>query len=125
MRRLSIAEVVRLQRGDKVTVVVDASPPASRLDQSSPATKSCRTLLDGFGKAVLVACPGSLASRRERDEAIARDFERRTIHQAGKPFVEFNVRVINYPERPLLALPSPLSVDIDHWLGAGRAGLNF
>ena len=108
-----------------MTVVVHISPLTSRLDQVSPSTKSRQTLLDSFGKAVLVACPGLLVSRGERDQFIARDFAWRTIHQAGKPFLKFNVCVMNYPERPLLVLPSTLSVDTNHWLGTGQADLNL
>ena len=125
MCRLSLDEAVCLQRGDKVTVVVHASPPTSWLDQISHATKSRRTLLGSFGKAVLIACPCSLVSREKRNQFITRKFAWRTIHQAGKPFLEFNVRVMNYPERLLLALPSPLSVDINHWFGVGQVGLNL
>ena len=43
VRCLSLVKSVCLQHGDEVTVIIHASPPTSRLDQVSPATKSRRT----------------------------------------------------------------------------------
>jgi hypothetical protein len=61
----------------------------------------------------------------EKRQYLEGDQRQRTVLQAGKEFKEFNVRVANYPERPMLALPFPLPIDFSHWLGAGRAGLNL
>ena len=125
MRRLPITEVVRLRRGDEVTVVVTSSPPTSRADRVSASTNARRALLDGFGRVVVAALPCPLASRGDHDLHIDRNLGERTVDQADKPFFEFNIRIANYPERALLALPDPLPIDINHWLGADRAGLNL
>ena len=96
--RLPIAEVVRLQRGNKVTILVTASPPTSRANRVSASMNAKCALLGGFGRVVVASSPCPLTSRGDRNLHIDRDFGERTVNQAGKPFFKFNVRVSNYPK---------------------------
>ena len=82
MRRLPIAEVVRLRCGDKVTIVVTASPPTSRAERVSASTNAQRALLDRFRRVVVATFPYPLTSRGDHDLYIDRDFGERTADQA-------------------------------------------
>ena len=121
MRRLPIIENVQLRPGDKVTLVV----PSTAASDLSEAGKATRHLLSLFERVIASSSPHHFSGCLQKREYLQREFCKRTVIQAGKECAEFNVRVANYAERPMLALPSPLAIDVNHWLGTGRAGLNL
>ena len=120
MRRLPIIESVQLRPGDEITLVV----PSTAASDLSKAGKATRHLISLFERVIVSSLPHHFRGSLQKREYLQREFCKRTVIQAGKECAEFNVRVANYPERPILALQRPLDNDTNHRLEAGRAGLN-
>ena len=123
MRRLKMMECLKVLIGSEITVVV---PPTSAKEGSPKAAREPRKrILSDFRRVIMSSAPDCLSSHDERQLFIASEMRQRTIHQSGQQHVEFNTRVVNYPERAYLELLNPLDHDIFRMLGNGNAGLNL
>ena len=96
-----------------VSPVTYKTPHTSRSPRTYRMKKFCQIIaLSGLPKTCL-------------DGFLAEEIKQRTFVQNGHEHVEFNFRVVKFPERAQLNLQTPPSSLVHHWLGEGRAGLNL
>lgn len=120
MQRLKLIQIVSLRKSDEFTLVV---PPT---DYKAPkvAIQPRKDVIEDFKRVILSAVSRRFRlSNKGKEEYYAKDLTERTISMDGKDSYEYNVRIIDYPERAKLEEKNLLQSERDRVLE--EAGLHL
>eukprot|EP00956_Cyclotella_meneghiniana_P033008 scaffold92750_cov52-Cyclotella_meneghiniana.AAC.1 len=101
VRRLPIGEFIRLGCEDEFTLYI---PPTS--SKESPEVKSLREELLLQMKRIVMASFQKNTTPEEREAGWQKHLQSRQFDRHGNDGYDFNVKIVTYPERPVMDRPS-------------------